>query len=93
MSISAKEIAYYARCSADRVYQLRKFLGRMPIVDEVIARKGKRGAPKKELSRDFVGSDDAIVAFLAYLIEHYGEDATMREVWDRAVRKEEAKVL
>lgn len=46
-----KEIAEQAKCSKSRVYQLKNFLNRVPTVEEVVQRKGKRGRPYKyELS-------------------------------------------
>ena len=45
--MSAKEIAKVVGCSLNWVYTVAKKLGRLPTVDEMLARKGKRGRPKK----------------------------------------------
>ena len=45
--MTPKEIAEKANVSEARVYQIAKQLGRLPTVEEIEARKGKRGRPKK----------------------------------------------
>ena len=45
--MTVQEIAEKANVTERRVYQLAKKLGRLPTVDEIEARKGKRGRPKK----------------------------------------------
>ena len=45
--MTVKELAEKADVTARRVYQLAKKLGRLPTVEEIKARKGKRGRPKK----------------------------------------------
>lgn len=42
-----KEIAEKANCSIVWVYKIAKTLGRLPTVEEVLAKKGKRGRPLK----------------------------------------------
>lgn len=44
--MTVKEIAEKANVSERRVYQLAKKLGRLPTVEEIEERKGKRGRPK-----------------------------------------------
>jgi hypothetical protein len=41
------ELAHRANVTQRRVYQLAKELGRLPTVEELKERKGKRGRPKK----------------------------------------------
>lgn len=45
--MTPKEIAEKANVTERRVYQLAKKLGRLPTVEEIESRKGKRGRPKK----------------------------------------------
>jgi DNA-directed RNA polymerase specialized sigma subunit len=45
--MNVQEIAEKANVTERRVYQLAKQLGRLPTVEEVESRKGKRGRPKK----------------------------------------------
>lgn len=45
--MTPKEIAEKANVTERRVYQLAKKLGRLPTVEEIEVRKGKRGRPKK----------------------------------------------
>ena len=45
--MTVKEIAEMAKVTERRVYQLAKQLGRLPTVEEIEDRKGKRGRPKK----------------------------------------------
>lgn len=45
------EISKKAKCSVSWVYKIAKELGRLPTVEEVLARKGKRGRPPKNFCR------------------------------------------
>lgn len=45
--MTVKELAEETGVTEARVYQLAKKLGRLPTVDEIESRKGKRGRPKK----------------------------------------------
>lgn len=45
--MTVQELAEKANVTERRVYQLAKKLGRLPTVDEIESRKGKRGRPKK----------------------------------------------
>lgn len=45
--MTIKELAEEAGVTERRVYQIAKKLGRMPTIDEIMSRKGKRGRPKK----------------------------------------------
>jgi soluble P-type ATPase len=45
--MTVKELAETANVTERRVYQLAEKLGRLPTVDELMSRKGKRGRPKK----------------------------------------------
>lgn len=45
--MTVKEIAKAVGCSQAWIYYVAKQLGRLPTVDELLARKGKRGRPKK----------------------------------------------
>ena len=50
--IQLKELAEEANVTERRVYQLAKKLGRLPTVEEIESRKGKRGRPKKYESEE-----------------------------------------
>lgn len=45
--MTVKELAEKANVAERRVYQLAKQLGRLPTLQEIEERKGKRGRPKK----------------------------------------------
>ena len=45
--MTVKELAKKANVTEARVYQLAKKLGRLPTVEEIESRKGKRGRPIK----------------------------------------------
>ena len=45
--MKAKEIAKAVGCSVAWVYASAKKLGRLPTVEEMLERKGKRGRPQK----------------------------------------------
>ena len=45
--MTVKELAEQANVTERRVYQLAKRLGRLPTVEEIESRKGKRGRPRK----------------------------------------------
>ena len=45
--MTVQELAEKANVTERRVYQLAKQLGRLPTVEEIKSRKGKRGRPKK----------------------------------------------
>lgn len=45
--MTVKELAEKANVTESRVYQIAKRLGRLPTVEEVESRKGKRGRPQK----------------------------------------------
>jgi sugar-specific transcriptional regulator TrmB len=53
--MNVQEIAEKANVTERRVYQLAKQLGRLPTVEEIESRKGKRGRPKKY---EWVEEDD-----------------------------------
>ena len=50
--MTPKEIAEKANVTERRVYQLAKKLGRLPTVEEIESRKGKRGRPRKYEVKD-----------------------------------------
>lgn len=45
--MTVQELAEKANVTERRVYQLAKKLGRLPTLEELEQRKGKRGRPKK----------------------------------------------
>ena len=45
--MTVHELAEKANVTERRVYQLAQKLGRLPTVEEIESRKGKRGRPKK----------------------------------------------
>jgi sugar-specific transcriptional regulator TrmB len=45
--MTVKELAELANVTERRVYQIAKKLGRLPTLEEIEERKGKRGRPKK----------------------------------------------
>lgn len=45
--MTVQELAKEANVTEARVYQIAKKLGRLPTVEELKERKGKRGRPKK----------------------------------------------
>lgn len=45
--MTVQELAEKANVTERRVYQIAKKLGRLPTVEEIESRKGKRGRPKK----------------------------------------------
>lgn len=45
--MNIKELAKIANVTERRVYQIAKKLGRLPTVEEIRKRKGKRGRPPK----------------------------------------------
>lgn len=45
--MTPKELAEKTNVTEARVYQIAKKLGRLPTVEEINERKGKRGRPKK----------------------------------------------
>ena len=45
--MTVQELAEKANVTEARVYQIAKRLGRLPTVEEIESRKGKRGRPKK----------------------------------------------
>ena len=47
VKMTVQELAEKANVTERRVYQLAKQLGRLPTVEEIESRKGKRGRPKK----------------------------------------------
>ena len=50
--MTVKELAEQANVTERRVYQMAKRLGRLPTLEEIEARKGKRGRPKKYESEE-----------------------------------------
>lgn len=50
--MTVKELAEQANVTQRRVYQIAKKLGRLPTLDEIESRKGKRGRPKKYQTED-----------------------------------------
>lgn len=50
--MTVKELAEQANVTERRVYQIAKKLGRLPTLDEIESRKGKRGRPKKYQTED-----------------------------------------
>lgn len=50
--MTVKELAEKANVTERRVYQMAKRLGRLPTLEEIEARKGKRGRPKKYESEE-----------------------------------------
>lgn len=45
--MTVKELAKKANVCENRIYQLAKKLGRLPTLEEIEERKGKRGRPRK----------------------------------------------
>ena len=45
--MTVKELAEQANVTERRVYQIARYLGRLPTVKEIESRKGKKGRPKK----------------------------------------------
>lgn len=45
--MTVQELAEATNVTEARVYQLARKLGRLPTIDEIESRKGKRGRPKK----------------------------------------------
>lgn len=45
--MTVKELAAKANVTERRVYQIARYLGRLPTVEEIESRKGKKGRPKK----------------------------------------------
>lgn len=45
--MTVKELAEMSNVTERRVYQIAKKLGRLPTIDEIESRKGKKGRPKK----------------------------------------------
>ena len=45
--MTVQELAEKSNVTESRVYQIAKRLGRLPTVEEIESRKGKRGRPKK----------------------------------------------
>lgn len=50
--MTAKEIAKKTNSSLRWIYDLRKELGRLPSVEEVMERKGKKGRPVKYKTKE-----------------------------------------
>lgn len=50
--MTAKEIAKATDTSLAWIYSLRKELGRLPSVEEVLQRKGKKGRPVKYKTKE-----------------------------------------
>ena len=50
--MTVQEIAEATNVTERRVYQIAKKLGRLPTIEEVENRKGKRGRPKKSETVD-----------------------------------------
>lgn len=51
--MTVQELAEKTNVTEARVYQIAKQLGRLPTIDEIESRKGKRGRPKKYEVIDF----------------------------------------
>jgi predicted transcriptional regulator len=47
VKMTVQELAEKTNVTEARVYQIAKQLGRLPTVEEIESRKGKRGRPKK----------------------------------------------
>ena len=45
--MTVKELAKITNLTEARIYQFAKKLGRLPTIEEIKSRKGKRGRPKK----------------------------------------------
>lgn len=50
--MTAKEIAKATDSKLSWIYDLRKQLGRLPTVEEVLQRKGKKGRPVKYKTKE-----------------------------------------
>ena len=50
--MTVQELAEKTNVTEARVYQIAKKLGRLPTLDEIESRKGKRGRPKKYQTED-----------------------------------------
>ena len=55
--MTVKELAEKANVTESRVYQLAKILGRLPTLEEIEERKGKRGRPRKYEWLDYKQND------------------------------------
>jgi predicted transcriptional regulator len=53
VKMTVQELAEKTNVTEARVYQIAKQLGRLPTIDEIESRKGKRGRPKKYEVIDF----------------------------------------
>lgn len=50
--MTVKDLAEQANVTERRVYQIAQRLGRLPTIEEIEERKGKRGRPKKYQTED-----------------------------------------
>lgn len=55
--MTVQELAEKANVTESRVYQLAKILGRLPTLEEIEERKGKRGRPRKYVWLDCKQND------------------------------------
>jgi sugar-specific transcriptional regulator TrmB len=51
--MTVQELAEKTNVTEARVYQIAKRLGRLPTVEEIESRKGKRGRPKKYETEEY----------------------------------------
>jgi hypothetical protein len=90
-NLTLKEIAKMTGLSYDRIRQIKRSLGRIPTIEEVLARKGKVGAPCKETQKNralqFIGTKRNLKIFLENLIEKYGKNITLGEILEDLGRK------
>lgn len=50
--MTVKELSQKCNVTESRVYQIAKKLGRLPTVEEIESKKGKRGRPPKYITRE-----------------------------------------
>lgn len=87
MALSVNEIAKIAGVSYATVRRYRMKLGRMPTIEEMIDRKGKRGRPRIEdegkVAMAIIKNKRATKFYVNKLIEAYGEETTLKEINER----------
>lgn len=87
MALSVNEIAKIAGVSYATVRRYRMKLGRMPTIEEMIDRKGKRGRPNIEdegkVAMAIIKNKRATKFYVSKLIEAYGEETTLKEINER----------
>ena len=83
-----KELAQMSGLSESRIRQIYRQRGRrMPSLDYVMSRKGKRGAKKgKEKTSEmlkYFGTPEGFREFMEYLKKKYGAQTTIKEIIEK----------